>query len=485
MKKSKILTIIISSILTIFVMSIIIAIKESDKGYFNKLRNKVTVESISDYVVKLPTYTDIDYETGLKKVNEKYDGWSNQNIISSEILGGSCTSSAKVMENGDMVLARNMDLTLTEAPEFVYYINTPGKYKSFNITYIRNYVDYDEVLKYGIDKDKYDYIPYLATDAINEYGLVIEMNMRSDEYDIATGNLILSSTGTNPESNTRILVTSLVRYLADNAKSVEESLAILGAINNDTKERYGNGELNIYSMNTETNKWNLAFQIADATGNFGVIEFVDNKVMYHPFAKAQANYYLTKEYRDQELYASGESRVDTILKDYDSIKTIFEMTSNMTKVRYGYMTNYKYSPYDVKTEYVNIDVFNAIRYLEKHANELGYTVPDYQNLYQTKYDSKNNEYVKVDVNNYMNYLDALNVWTTEFVLNEEKNEEVKLFVDWYSNFYNSISDVQRRKLGIFWVTTHLVTYNASKKYAIVTFYEDESTTRVFSLNDID
>lgn len=446
----------------------------------------IKVENISSYVVRVPNYSEINDEKANLYMKEKFDGWTNDVKDVELEIEGACTSSAKIMKNGDMVVSRNMDLALSLSPEYIYFIDAPDRYRSFNVTYIPDFGgNYDEIIKDGLDKDKYDLIPYFATDAMNEYGFSIEMNMRNAEYDFMTGEMLLGSSGTNKGANLRISSMALVRYLVDNAKDVNEALKIIGAINNETHERYGEGQIDIYSLNSEASDSGLAYQIADASGNYGVIEIADNKVIYYPKQSYQANFYIGDEFRTKELFGVGQGRIETIMKDYDEIENIYQMIANMSKVRYSSIYKPDSALYDIRTEFAGVDVFNDVEVIQDIGIKNGFKIPDYSNLEQTVYDYDTNEYIKVNYSTYKNYPNSRPSWTSDFVLDDNNKEEVFKYANWFAEVYSSLTDYQRRELGMFFVTTHHITYNNTKQYVIMSFYENEETTEVFSFKDLE
>lgn len=469
MKKSNIFRLIFVIGFAILLVILTVSVKDPNE--------KIMVDKISDYVVELPTYTKIEDDIAIKYMADRFDGWNNKTKEELPIKGG-CTSSAKVLSNGDMIVSRNMDLTLSNSPVYVFYINEEGRYKSFNIAYIDGLGgDYEDIITDGLDKKYYDVIPYLVTDSMNEYGFSIEMNMRNAEYDME-GNLILAASSTNKDSKTRISSMSLVRYLSDHAKNVNEALKIIGAINYETKESYGNAEIDIYSMNSENSSNSLAYQIADASGNFGIIEIANNNVYFHPKASIQANYFLTDEFYQEEKFGSGNSRVKAVEKDFDSIDSIYGMMANMSKVRYSKTYSLNNEDFISKEEYVGLNVCNAIRIINEDAKTYNFNVPDYSYLTQTVYDVDSKNIVVVTPSTCNNYKNIQSIWTEKFISNPE-NTEVDAFAKWFAQVYLSLTDKQRRDMKLFWNTIHHITYNNTQKYAIVTFFEDDSTTRVF------
>ena len=470
--------------LIVIIFTIIITTGCENKTLKEK-KDLIKVENITDYVVKLPTYKIFDDEKAIDLIAKRFDGWTYEKTVSTLGEQGGCTALAKVMQNGDMVVSRNMDLTNSFTPEYVFYMDVPGKYKSFNVGYMASLGDnYQNTIKNGAEKLIYEVMPYLVTDAFNEHGLSIEVNMRNDEYD-KTGNLILTSSGTNPNAHLRISQMSVARYLSDNAKDVNEALSLLGAVNYKTKQSYGEGKVDIYSFNSDTNKYNFAYMLADASGNYGVVEIVDNQVIFYPNQAYQANYYLGKEFRDKESYGSGYGRIETIIKDYDEINNIYDMMSTMSKVKYSNTYTYEKSPFDTRSELTGMNIFNLINIMKAKAKDYNFTLPDYSKLTQTMYDKNAKQIIKVNYETYQNQQNLTSAWTTKFLLNDANKEEVDTFRKWLSELYSSLTNNQLRQISLFWSTVHQITYNNTQKYAIVSFYEDENTTRIFNFDDID
>lgn len=127
----------------------------------------------------------------------------------------------------------------------------------------------------------------------------MEVNMRFYEPD-KNGKPVFASSGTNPKSKDRVSVVMLPRYIASRCATVDEAVALAK-------------KLDIYSIQAPGMNWSLCFMMADATGNYGLLEIAQNKVSFLKKQPAQANFYVTKSFNKQQHYKAGLGRYATIM----------------------------------------------------------------------------------------------------------------------------------------------------------------------------
>ena len=262
---------------------------------------------LADYVIELPLITEIDYEAGLKKSLDMFGKFG-------------CSVAAKVLDDGDMLVGRSLDLFYSNNPAYIIRTNVEGFYKTVGLAY--NSFDgapFAEVKKNGITPDELLTLLFFTGDVMNEKGFYIEANMREKQPD-DTG--IALSTGTNPAAEVRLTFPALVRYLGERCASVDEALELAQSLN---VCGMSNGEVN----------WCGGFFMADESGHYGVLELVDNKLVWNEKQNCQTNFYLNDEYRDRAPLGTGSGRYELLRSEIGSVKTADDMTALIKKVRYS------------------------------------------------------------------------------------------------------------------------------------------------------
>lgn len=218
------------------------------------------------YVIDCDPHRHFDFERARAYINRRYD-------IRSKI---GCTAFGTRAENGDVLIGRNLDLTVSQFPCYITHVKF-GKYETLNFTYDEmsdTALRYDELLRQGsIEPEIYNALPMSASDSMNSEGLYIEYNMREYERGLAC-------TGTNPHSPTRICTISLPFVVASHCATVAEALQFM------------RNKLDLYTMvdTSVASGWNLCCMIGDAYGHYGLIEIANNEIKYLPQQHGQGNY---------------------------------------------------------------------------------------------------------------------------------------------------------------------------------------------------
>lgn len=298
------------------------------------------IEKIFDYVFDAGTYTKLDYKYVEKFFEEKCDDWD----------GGKCSAVAKKI-NGEMIIGRNMDLTISNKPAYVVRTAVPGHKKTVGLSYShRDYApDYKDVLNNGVT-GAFDKInPFAMDDILNEDGLYMEINMRSREE----GKF--SCSGTNP-GKTRVYALAIARYILEECSTVDEAIKYL--------DNY-----DIYTSHKTDTSWNYAFMIADPSGAQKVIEFIDNKVCVSD-SYYNLNFFLNEDARNKEIYQCGLGREKLIKERYEGINNEESMRQLMEDLWYfqSYSTSTcKYEPW---TECVDDYPEWTTDYVQNHHEEV-------------------------------------------------------------------------------------------------------------------
>lgn len=269
---------------------------------------------LGDYVIDVDEHTNFDFQRALKYSNDRYDAWS-------KLPGGGCSALGTQAKNGDVLIGRNLDLTISQFPCYVTHVKPVNgfKYKTINFTYdelFTNGDQYKDLLQKGkILEEYYNALPLLASDSFNEKGLYIEYNMRAfEEYMICSG--------TNPHCENRICTISLPYVVAANCSTVKEAI------------NYICNDINVYTMldDSVASGWNLCFMIGDATGEYGLIEIARNEIMYLPYQHGQGNYYVTPKWNVLSQDQSGYGRLEYGIERIDQIQTEDDMAKIMEKI---------------------------------------------------------------------------------------------------------------------------------------------------------
>ena len=285
---------------------------------------RIVGKVLGKQVIELPVFTDIDYKAGLALDAEHFGKYG-------------CSAVAKVLPNGDMVVGRSMDLNVTNKPAYIIRTAVPGFLKTVGLAYNPfGGPDFDEAKEIGIKK--IDTLPLLffTIDIMNEKGVYIEGNMRNAENEELTG--LKECFSTNPGAEYRMSPGALIRFLGERAGSVEEAVALAKTVD-------------VHSLKSGTLDWNAGIYIADATGKYGILELVDNQLVWLPGEPLQSNFFLSRGNRDRALYGAGFGRYETLKAGRDAVQTEADMMKLISLVRFSQSLDPATCPFDVRTEY--------------------------------------------------------------------------------------------------------------------------------------
>ncbi len=361
---------------------------------------------LGDYIVELPVVTEIDYDLGLKKDREHCG------------KGFGCSVVGKVLDDGDMVIGRSLDFFYSERPCYVIRTNVPGFLKTVGLAHnpLSGTV-FEEVKKNGISKEELAGLLFFTTDILNEKGFYIEGNMRSSQP-AETG--IKNSTGTNPDAELTMSVVALIRYIGERASTVDEALEIAKSIN-------------VHGLMAETFTWGAGFFMADKSGHHGVLELVDDKLIWNEMQDIQTNFYLNSEYKDRAIIGSGLGRYKTLSEGYAGVRDEKDMQNLMAKVKYSQLFTPDTSEFDVRSEFSD----------------------------ETSIDG--------------------HMLTMEFVTAEENRDLMMKMLREFAAAEGSKSLEQHRKEGTQWYSSYQSIINCNKGTLRAVFYEDPSLTFDFTI----
>ncbi len=231
-----------------------------------------------------------------------------------DVFRGGCTATAKRNRKGDVILGRNMDVEISQNPAVMTRI-VGGPYETVSFYYggIATPYSYAQLDEIDADLAFLRRCAFNGTDALNEAGLYVEANMR--EMDAERD---LYCPGTNP-GKPRACMLSVPALVTANCATVPEALAFL-------KDSFDWYTLGYHSVPL---RWNLAFMIGDALGNYGLVEFANNRIYFTPCANGQGNYYIHPEIAEYADVGSGYGRLAAALEGLAECETAEDMLHNM------------------------------------------------------------------------------------------------------------------------------------------------------------
>ncbi len=281
-------------------------------------------EDLGNYVIKLPDYDD-------PSVIER--GLGIGNLLGDHVIPeGGCTAMAKRNSDGEVVIGRNMDLDISQNPAYVF-MTTFGKYKNFCVTYFPGvYLSYEEVQKLDeIDPVMMDMIPFTVCDSMNEKGLYMEANLREMNeklvcYGLHSAHGEKTRDDGTPWSELRACTTEAIQLVTQNCATVKEAIEFL----NNSYDWYTITPLPQEGLVLKQN--NMCFMIGDATGEYGLIEFAQDKINYIPYQYGQANFYITPQWSALDTWGSGHGRLEMVSQVIGDVETLDDAMDAMKPI---------------------------------------------------------------------------------------------------------------------------------------------------------
>ncbi len=321
----------------IVVAAIIIACTTASNNDDNKEKAVMTGTVIGDGVIELPVIKEIDFDSALEYFEQNYGKFGAEY---------GCTAVGKHLDEedgGDMIIGRSYDITYSYAPGYIVRTAVPDHYRTIGISHNAfDGMSFDEVAKNGITEKDLWAVYCLTGDVLNEKGFYIETNMRPGQPESAG---FKECSGTNPGADVRLCIATLVRYLGERAATVDEALEMAYA-------------LDVYGFKDEKHDWAGSVFMADATGHYGILELVDNKLVWNDMQQAQANFYINPEYKDKAVYGSGLGRYDTVMAGVEDVHDEADMLDLIRQVRYQLCVDLDTCPFDTLSEEVG-EVING------------------------------------------------------------------------------------------------------------------------------
>lgn len=396
---------IITVLLTLLMFITLTGCKQEE----NEITEYKKADEILTRVFDVGTYDSLDYEYAQEYFKNTYDKWGS----------GGCTAVAKVNDNGETLVGRNMDLTICNKAAYVFRTKVEGAYETVNLAYTFREVspDYEIVKSEGLSPEFQKVLPFLADDVLNSEGLYIEVNMRNGET-WPTGESKFGCSGTNKGEGERVYLFTLSRYIGEHCANIEEALKYVKT-------------LDIYSMfGNEISADNYCFMMADATGRYGLLEVACNKLYWHEGQQAQANFYIEEELNKIQELKAGVGRYEYVMNGIDAVQSEEELFNLMNDVTY----------------------------------------------YQTYFPDK----CKFD--NRSEFVGTLKYWTYDYLMNEVNKEDVDTVVSIIGEYLKTAPLDEVREANFFWESVFTEVINCNKKTLHVRFYEDDDRQLTLSFN---
>ena len=125
----------------------------------NTKTTQIELKEVFEYVYDLGTMTELDSEYANDYLYKEYNNW-----------GGGCSAVAKVLENGDTIVGRNMDLNISNKAAYIFRTDVEGCYKTINLNYTFRDIspDLNDLKANGLSEHFYNVMPFIIL-TINSY----------------------------------------------------------------------------------------------------------------------------------------------------------------------------------------------------------------------------------------------------------------------------------------------------------------------------
>ena len=312
------------------------------------------VEEIYEYVFDAGTYSKLDYDYAHDYFVKEYDNY-----------GGKCSAIAKTLDNGQLIVGRNMDLNISNKCAYVVRTKVDGCYETLGLAYTFRDIspEYNDVKEKGLNGEFTKVLPFMCDDVLNTEGLYVEINMRNGEF-WPTGEPKFSCSGTNPESDQRVYMFELPRYIGEHCATVDEAIEYVKTLDVYSKDGY----------------WNYCFLLADATGHYGVLEFAMDTVIWNDYQQCQTNFYVNEDIQSIEELKCGVGRYDYLIGHIDEVESETDMFNLMDDVSYYQIYDPSTCKFDVISEDVGALPFASYDFVVENREIVTEIMQEYGNL---------------------------------------------------------------------------------------------------------
>ncbi len=282
-------------------------------------------KDLGNYVIELPDFND-------PAILEKSLAALNAAGEIGELPKFGCTAMAKKNNKGEVILGRNMDLDISQKAAYVFK-TTFGKYKNFCVAYSPGfYLDYAELQqKDEIEQDMLERIVCAASDALNEKGLYIQVDLREETdktlcYGLHSTHGETTRADGTPWKDLRASTIAITQLVSQNCATVKEAIEFI----NNSYDWYTFTPKAGVSMGVNQN--NMAFMIGDATGEFGLIEIAQDEVCYIPYQYGHANFYINPKWNALDPVGAGVGRLAKVPEVIGAPQNLDEMMDAMKPI---------------------------------------------------------------------------------------------------------------------------------------------------------
>lgn len=287
------------------------------------------IKIISDYrenggsgVIDLGVFSADEMEKytreGIEFYNSALDFWKNSvQRTDAPKEPSACSSCIKELDDGTIIMGRNMDVPSTFYPAYIFRGRGNGRdtYDTVSIGYCTpGPITFDQIAETSsIPEQLVGTYVANAFDVLNSEGLYLEANGRLPRGDAETSS-------TNPGAEVRIETLLLTRLIGDHCATIEEAIEYVKT-------------LDIYTGETA-----FAVAMMDKTGRYGVLETAYNKTIWNEgrpgYACGQTNFYWDEYTRQHSNWSVGMGRWQEIVEHYNYINSKDDMEKLMEHIWY-------------------------------------------------------------------------------------------------------------------------------------------------------
>lgn len=437
------------------------------------------------------------YEKNNNVVKVEYNGLNIDSIKDVNDYEDMSLSSFTFGAYDDGNIAGIKNLELDDAEYCGFEINVKSgenvKYPFWGIAYKACDSDfYYNLLENGMDDEFYNMLPFMTSDAMS-FGYSDEGDRSSlyvsliKRYEPLNDSNVLC-TGTYPNALFNCQGQSVASLVAANCVTVDEALAFMGALDEQYNMLFPSVDPSISVNSTTSKKGDIeyvnlyAYALEDSSGRHGVVEYIDNKPIWHEGEDSAFNFFIQEEYllNEDETYkekwGKGIGRYNALSSLLDNFKTMDEHSKWMNSIERSQMTSSISDIVDWRSEFSDFDVFeNYDKYINfrldtKNADEL-------YPLYAHYLDSNTNMIVLV--NSYESWLlnkDHLkNIYDLNYCIDEANKVELTNLINWYKEFYNGLSNDEKKLIGESY-KTYVKVFADPMNYRITRWFNEEITS---------
>lgn len=421
------------------------------------------VEILADYrenggsgVIDLGVFSSEEMERltkeGIEFYNRLLDIWNNNTAQTSvSAQPSACSCCMKKLDDGTVIMGRNMDVASTFFPAYIFRGKGNGKdrYDTVNIGYCSpGPITFDQIAETSsLPKHLLGTFITNSFDVLNSEGLFIEANGRTAKDQLATSS-------TNPKAETRIESLVLTRLIGDHCETIEDALDYLKTID-------------IY-----TGAVSFALAMMDKTGRYGVLEIAFNRVIWNEgtpgYACGQTNFFWDKQARALSRWNCGYGRWDKIIDKFNYIRNKDDLKNVMDYIRYDdYLTNgtaAKDWKCDFITEFMVQEEYcirdNWLKGILQWRDEFGIEV-DEEELARVK--TFSDKQVRENT-----------MWDDDYVLTPEGRYEITTVQDLFSKCFHQLPVEAKKMTGMMEITSiGYVCDNKNRQYDLHFFEMDD------------